>query len=144
MQVDARSDGYEYATGRVVVSGPDRVEGRLAQPRWFGEPPEGHGCRPGRSLGKCAARLCVGRAEAAASFRPREYWRGPQWPVVAWLLGWAFGRRGWAERAELLRQEGMRLVGHGHFAEYYEPFTGEPLGSMRQSWTAAAVLDWLC
>ena len=29
------------------------------------------------------------------------------------------------------------------FAEYYEPFTGEPLGSMQQSWTAAAVLDWL-
>ena len=31
----------------------------------------------------------------------------------------------------------------GTFAEYYEPFTGEPLGSMQQSWTAAAVLDWL-
>ena len=26
----------------------------------------------------------------------------------------------------------------GSFAEYYEPFTGEPLGSMQQSWTAAA------
>ena len=31
----------------------------------------------------------------------------------------------------------------GTFAEYYEPFTGEPLGSMQQSWTAASVLDWL-
>ncbi|HEY3262994.1 MAG TPA: glycogen debranching protein [Pseudonocardiaceae bacterium] len=103
----------------------------LDSPAWAGDP-----------------RLCTAvppsTSPRSPAFRPREYWRGPQWPVVAWLLGWAFGRRGWAERAALLRSEGMRLVGHGHFAEYYEPFTGEPLGSMRQSWTAAAVLDWLC
>jgi hypothetical protein len=29
------------------------------------------------------------------------------------------------------------------FAEYFEPFTGEPPGSSEQSWTAAVVLDWL-
>nr|MBA2518643.1 hypothetical protein [Chloroflexia bacterium] len=29
------------------------------------------------------------------------------------------------------------------FAEYVEPFTGEPLGSLDQSWTAAVALDWL-
>jgi hypothetical protein len=81
---------------------------------------------------------------ASPAFRPREYWRGPQWPVVAWLFSWAFARRGWTHRAKILREEGMRLVAGGHFAEYYEPVTGEPLGSMRQSWTAAAVLDWLC
>ncbi|NAZ81086.1 glycogen debranching protein [Kineococcus sp. R8] len=81
---------------------------------------------------------------AVDGFRAREYWRGPQWPVVAWLFHWSFARRGWAERAAVLREEGLRLVGAGDFAEYYEPFTGEPLGSMQQSWTAAAVLDWLC
>jgi glucosylglycerate hydrolase len=100
-------------------------------PEWAGDP-----------------RLCTAippsTSPSSPAFRSREYWRGPQWPVVAWLFAWAFARRGWTERAALLRREGMRLVGHGHFAEYYEPFTGEPLGSMRQSWTAAAVLDWLC
>ena len=120
----------------LLCSGLDRDAERrmlvlLDSPEWAGDP-----------------RLCTAvppsTSPAAPEFRPREYWRGPQWPVVAWLFGWAFGRRGWAERSALLRQEGMRLVGHGHFAEYYEPFTGEPLGSMRQSWTAAAVLDWLC
>jgi hypothetical protein len=30
-----------------------------------------------------------------------------------------------------------------HFAEYFEPFTGEPLGSDNQSWTAAVALDWI-
>jgi hypothetical protein len=43
----------------------------------------------------------------------------------------------------VLKREGLRQVSDGTFAEYYEPFTGEPLGSMQQSWTAAAVLDWL-
>lgn len=76
-------------------------------------------------------------------FRPREYWRGPVWPVLNWLFFWALERRGWPERAGILRREGLRQVGEGTFAEYYEPFTGEPLGSPEQSWTAAVVLDWL-
>ncbi len=30
----------------------------------------------------------------------------------------------------------------GDFAEYFDPFTGKPLGSQQQSWTAAVALDW--
>jgi hypothetical protein len=77
-------------------------------------------------------------------FNPRQYWRGPQWPVVVWLFGWAFERRGWRDRARKLRNGGIRLTDDGAFGEYYQPFTGEPLGSTDQSWTAAVVLDWLC
>jgi hypothetical protein len=77
-------------------------------------------------------------------FNPRQYWRGPQWPVVVWLFGWAFERRGWHERSRKLRDGGIRLTHDGTFGEYYQPFTGEPLGSTDQSWTAAVVLDWLC
>ena len=55
----------------------------------------------------------------------------------------SFARRGWSERSLMLRREGLRQASDGAFAEYYEPFSGEPLGSMQQSWTAAAVLDWL-
>ena len=79
----------------------------------------------------------------SAAFRPKEYWRGPVWPVMSWLFSWAFARRGWSERSLMLRAESLRQASDGSFAEYYEPFTGEPLGSMQQSWTAAAVLDWL-
>ncbi len=80
---------------------------------------------------------------ASAGFRRREYWRGPVWPVLTWLFAWAFARRGWSDRSTALRRDGLRQVGDGTFAEYYEPFTGEPLGSRHQSWTAAVVLDWL-
>jgi hypothetical protein len=43
-----------------------------------------------------------------------------------------------------MHREGLRLIGDGTFAEYYHAFTGEPLGSLKQSWTAAVALDWLC
>ena len=42
-----------------------------------------------------------------------------------------------------MRIEGLRLVADGASGEYYEPFTGERLGSADQSWTAAVTLDWL-
>jgi hypothetical protein len=87
--------------------------------------------------------LIPSTSPVSRDFRPREYWRGPVWPVLNWLFSWAFTRRGWSERSLRLSREGLRQVSEGSFAEYYEPFTGEPLGSMQQSWTAAAVLDWL-
>ena len=78
-------------------------------------------------------------------FRPREYARGPYWPVLFWLFGWAFERHGWPERATQMRDAGLWLTREGDFAEYYEPFTGEPLGgTTAHSLTAAVVLDWLC
>ncbi len=88
-------------------------------------------------------RLPPSTSPVSKHFRPREYWRGPVWPVMSWLFSWAFARRGWAEKSFMLKAEGLRQASDGTFAEYYEPFTGAPLGSMQQSWTAASVLDWL-
>jgi len=77
-------------------------------------------------------------------FDPMRYWRGPQWPVIVWLFGWAFERLGWHDRSRALRDGGIRLTDDVAFGAYYHPFTGQPLGSNDQSWTAAVVLDWLC
>src|SRR5215216_5385050 len=76
-------------------------------------------------------------------FHPRSYWRGPVWPVANWLLGWSLIRVGKPDRAERIRQETLGQLGKAGFAEYFEPFTGEPLGSTEQSWTAAVALDML-
>ena len=76
-------------------------------------------------------------------FHPRSYWRGPVWPVMNWLLWWSLIESGEEERAVRLRSQGLRQLADGRFGEYYEPFTGEPLGSDGQSWTAAVALDWL-
>ncbi|OLT48028.1 glycogen debranching protein [Saccharomonospora sp. CUA-673] len=103
----------------------------LDSPRWSGHP-------------DLLAAVPTSVSPDSPDFDPRQYWRGPQWPVVTWLFGWAFGRRGWERHASEFRAQGVYLASDGAFGEYYEPFTGKPLGSTNQSWTAAVVLDWLC
>ena len=78
-----------------------------------------------------------------AGFRSRSYWRGPTWPFFNWLMWWALKRLGETERADSLRAASLDQLRVIDFAEYVEPFTGEPLGSLDQSWTAAVALDWL-
>ncbi|WP_285249804.1 glycogen debranching protein [Pseudarthrobacter sp. fls2-241-R2A-168] len=80
---------------------------------------------------------------ASAAFRPRTYWRGPVWPFLNLLLGWASARDGQRDLYEALRTESLQQLSDLTFAEYYEPFTAEPLGSLAQAWTAAAALEWL-
>ncbi|MBA2714533.1 MAG: glycogen debranching protein [Rubrobacteraceae bacterium] len=76
-------------------------------------------------------------------FHPRSYWRGPVWPVANWLLWWSLLRAGESERAQKMRRDTLQELSEGGFSEYFEPFTGEPLGSGEQSWTAAVALDML-
>ncbi len=76
-------------------------------------------------------------------FHPRSYWRGPVWPVANWLLWWSLLRLGEPTRAARLRHDTLDELAEGGFAEYFEPFTGDPLGSAEQSWTAAIALDML-
>jgi len=78
-----------------------------------------------------------------AGFNPRSYWRGPVWPVIDWLLWSALVRVGELTLAGRVRESSLDQIVEGGFAEYFEPFTGEPLGSREQSWTAAVALDWL-
>lgn len=84
-------------------------------------------------------------APDSPGFRPATYWRGPSWPVANWLLWWGLNQHGCTAAAATLREANLDLLSQpeADFAEYFHPFTGEPLGSRRQSWTAAAALDWL-
>jgi glucosylglycerate hydrolase len=63
--------------------------------------------------------------------------------VIDWLLWWALVRAGEHQLAERIRESSLEQIAEGGFAEYFEPFTGEPPGSREQSWTAAVTLDWL-
>jgi hypothetical protein len=84
-------------------------------------------------------------APGSPGFRSRAYWRGPSWPVVNWLLWWGLRRQEYAEQASELRAANLALLARpeARFGEYFEPYTGEQLGSPGQSWTAAVTLDWL-
>ena len=89
--------------------------------------------------------VVLSTARSSPEFRPRAYWRGPAWPVSNWLLWWGMTQRGSDASAARLRAPNLALLSRSdaHFGEYFEPFTGEPLGSRDQSWTAAVALDWL-
>ena len=89
--------------------------------------------------------VVLSTARSSPEFRPRAYWRGPAWPVSNWLLWWGMTQRGSDGSAARLRASNLALLSRpdAHFAEYFEPFTAEPLGSLDQSWTAAVALDWL-
>lgn len=110
-----------------VVAGQARL---LAGERWCAHP----GLR---------YRVPPSTSPASEAFRPRQYWRGPQWPVMNWLLSQSLIRHGQADLAADLREQALRQLDDLTFGEYYEPFTGESLGSAHQSWTAAVALDWL-
>ena len=88
--------------------------------------------------------LLPSTSPAEPAFEPHNYWRGPVWPVINWLLWQSLTELGCPDRAAGLRRDSLaQLASAGEFDEYFDPFTGKPLGSPRQSWTAAVVLDWL-
>jgi glucosylglycerate hydrolase len=88
-------------------------------------------------------RLLPSTSPAEPVFEPRNYWRGPVWPIIDWLLWHSLNQLGYADRADALRRDSLsQIAATGEFAEYFEPFTGKPLGSLQQSWTAAVALDW--
>ncbi|GAC1313927.1 MAG: hypothetical protein NVSMB2_02680 [Chloroflexota bacterium] len=84
-------------------------------------------------------------ASGSPGYSRRAYWRGPAWPFINWLYWWALRQHGFTAQADALREANMHLLDRpeAQFAEYFEPLTGEPLGSLAQSWTAAVALDWL-
>ena len=88
-------------------------------------------------------RLLPSTSPAEPAFEPHNYWRGPVWPVINWLLWHSLSLLGYSSRADELRSDSLgQITSTREFAEYFEPFTGKPLGSPQQSWTAAVVLDW--
>ena len=84
-------------------------------------------------------------APGSPGFQARAYWRGPTWPVANWLLWWGMRRGGLEQQADAIRVAYLELLVQpgAQFAEYFDPFIAEPLGSRDQSWTASIVLDWL-
>jgi glucosylglycerate hydrolase len=102
----------------------------LTGPRWAGHPGLQWPLPPSTS-------------PCSPAFDPQCYWRGPVWPVFTWLLTWALHRSGENAVAARLQATSLEQLGDETYAEYYHPMTGAPLGSLHQSWTAAAALDWL-
>lgn len=81
-------------------------------------------------------------ALSAPTFHPKDYWRGPTWINLNWTAIRGLQRYGLKKDADQLRRQTLNLVGRTPvFYEYYDPLTGEGLGSPNYGWTAALCID---
>lgn len=81
--------------------------------------------------------------ETEDGFLSTNYWRGPIWINVNWVLYRGLKRYGYARRAEGVRRAMLDLPRRSGFFEHYDPRTGEGHGAERFAWTAALVLNLL-
>lgn len=77
------------------------------------------------------------------AFRPMKYWQGPTWMNINWMIIDGLNRYGFKDHASALTDLSLEMVEKSGFAEYFDPITGEPLGTDNFSWTAALAIDLL-
>jgi len=72
----------------------------------------------------------------------RAYWRGPSWANSAWLLRLGLLRLGYRKEADQVRDGWVRAVAASGLREFFDPVSGEGLGSNGFGWSAL-VLDMM-
>lgn len=75
-------------------------------------------------------------------FSATRYWRGNTWLNVNWFIHKGLQLYGFADLAAELASRCQALVEKSGFREYYDPFTGDGLGSLLHSWSGI-VLDMI-
>lgn len=91
---------------------------------------------------------CVHKHPVASSisfqekeFNPLNYWRGPIWININWMLYYGLLRYQLNNEANNLYNAIIDLITEHGFYEYYNPLTSEGLGTDNFSWTAALLID---
>ena len=74
-------------------------------------------------------------------FDAANYWRGPIWINMNWMLYQGLKRYGFEEKAMSVMMDIMELVRLYGFREYYDPYQGVGYGANSFSWTAALFID---
>ena len=92
-----------------------------------------------------ARKLPPSTSPSERSYDPKNYWRGPSWPIMNWILWRALRENGAPGRAERLRRDSLDQIARRGAAEYFDARNDTPYGSMAdgrpaQSWTHAFVL----
>ena len=77
------------------------------------------------------------------SFDQTRYWQGPTWINTNWLIIDGLSRMGYEKEASALKSHTIELMREHGVWEYFNPITGEGMGSPNFSWSAALALDLL-
>ncbi|MCB2192514.1 MAG: DUF547 domain-containing protein [Deltaproteobacteria bacterium] len=78
---------------------------------------------------------------ARDDFDSRNYWRGPVWININWMLSQGMKSYGFREKADAMKKDMIQLPVRFGFYEYYDSITGAGYGSDNFSWTAALFID---
>jgi hypothetical protein len=75
------------------------------------------------------------------SFDRTNYWRGPVWININWMLAQGLRRYGYTLKADSLQKDLLQLPIRFGFYEYFDSFDGAGYGTDNFSWTAALFID---
>ncbi len=79
----------------------------------------------------------------ASDYSEVNYWRGPVWLNINWMLAQGLEDYGYYFEAQILRKDILELVARFGHREYYDSHRGQGLGSKKFSWSAALFIDVL-
>jgi len=74
-------------------------------------------------------------------FDRSNYWRGPIWININWMLAQGLRRYGYTLKADSLQKDLLQLPIRFGFYEYFDSFDGTGYGTKDFSWTAALFID---
>jgi len=74
-------------------------------------------------------------------FDPQNYWRGPVWININWMLSQGLVGYGYKQKADAMKKDMIQLPIRFGFHEYFDSQTGRGYGSGNFSWTAALFLE---
>lgn len=80
-------------------------------------------------------------AKIEPTWESRRYWRGPVWIIMNWFIIEGLQRYGYADLADVIRQDTLGLMEDGGFREYYDARDGSGCGSTEFSWSAALAIE---
>jgi hypothetical protein len=75
------------------------------------------------------------------AFDRANYWRGPVWININWMLAHGLRRYGYTLKADSLQKDLLQLPIRFGFHEYFDSFDGTGYGSDNFGWTAALFID---
>jgi hypothetical protein len=74
-------------------------------------------------------------------FERSNYWRGPVWININWMLAEGLSRYGFTSKADSLRKDLLQLPMRFGFFEYFDSVEGHGYGTDNFSWSAALFID---
>jgi len=74
-------------------------------------------------------------------FDAKNYWRGPVWININWMLSQGLKSYGYQRKSDSMRKDIIQLPIRFGFHEYFDSTTGKGYGSASFSWTSALFID---